>query len=197
MEKENFDRLNFPNHTKQGSHGFTLIEVLVTISIIIIVTGIVLVNYQGGQKQLILQRAVNKLSQDIRMVQEMAMSAQKYNGAVPSGGYGIAFTSSIDTYFIYADCDVGTSYGWKFTPSGTPCAGSTGELLEEVKLEESVSISAFSALVPFSINFVPPDPTVYFNATTTSSSEWIQLEISGQTKKVTVNSVGLITITKP
>lgn len=176
-----------------NNKGFTLLEMIVTIGIMVLLTGIVLINYQEGQKQLALQRAANKLAQDIRRVQEMAMSAQEYNGAIPAGGYGVYFIdSSPNSYILFADCTVPPNYVYNDT--GNPCAGGFPEKIQEIELEKSIIIDNLSAS-PLDITFVPPDPTIYFNTATTSSLESIQLSVSsGQTKTIKVNGAGLITI---
>jgi len=56
--------------------GITFIELMVTISIIFITSLIVSPNYQKIQKELALQRASYKISQDLRRTQAAAMSAQ-------------------------------------------------------------------------------------------------------------------------
>jgi len=131
---------------------FTIIELLVTISVIMILTGIVLVSYQTGQKQLTLQRATSKLAQDIRRVQGMAMSAKECQpcGGVPAGGYGIYLHQGDDFYILYAD-------GGNEQRDGNGISGDFD--IETIYIEEGVYIVNLTPATA-SINFKPPDPTI-------------------------------------
>jgi Tfp pilus assembly protein FimT len=174
---------------------FALIELLVVISIIVILTGIVFAGYRTGQQQLALQRAANQLAQDIRRAQGLALAAENFHGAVPSGGYGIYFSGTgITSYILFADCDNDKTYDTANTCpdcSVAPCnSNQFPEQLETIELEKDVSISALSSS-PLQIAFTPPDPTVTI---TLSAPGQITLSLSGQTKTITVNKAGLIEI---
>ena len=84
--------------------GFTLTELLVVASIIILFSAIVLANYQTGNKQFALQRSAHKLAQDIRRAQEMAMSAKECEpcGNVVPPGYGIYTQQHYSSALRYA-----------------------------------------------------------------------------------------------
>lgn len=162
------------------NRGFTIIELLVVISIIVILTGVVLVGYRTGERQLALQRAANKLAQDIRRVQEMAMSAKEFGGIVPEGGYGIRFKQEESGhYIIFVDSNNNQDYD----------PGVDG-IVEDVKLEKGVEISNISNS-PLRITFTPPDPTTTIKP---GIPAWIQLGIGGQFKTINVNEVGMISI---
>lgn len=57
--------------------GFTLLEITVVVAVIALLSTIFLANYRGGDKQYALLRASHKLSQDMRTVEEMALSSRK------------------------------------------------------------------------------------------------------------------------
>ena len=175
MKQKAFTRLNFskknlgdlPSTTlgsgKSGA-GFTLIEILVVVSIIIVLSVIVLADYEFGGYQLSLQRSVHKLAQDIRTAEEMAMSAKSFAGAMPVGGYGIYLEHQTSTYILFADIN-GNGVYWT--------AGSgyeTNERVEILELENNTEITML-CLDPMpcacssrlSIVFIPPDPIIKFN----------------------------------
>lgn len=175
--------------------GFTLIEILAVVSVMIILSGIVLVNYKSFGDQFALQRSANQLAQDIRRAQEMAMSAKECthptacpSGGVPSGGYGVYIDKfQNDRYFIYADNNADEYY-------------SSGEAIETIYLEKEVIILS---LVPpsanFSINFKPPDPTIKIKDVAGQDKENITITIAlktdnTRTKTITVNKAGLVEI---
>ena len=183
--------------------GFTIIELLVVISIIAILSGIVLIDYRSGQQAFALQRTASKLAQDIRRAQEMAMSAGECTfcdlscspNGVPSG-YMVVFTSN-PNYSIFADD------GDKVFDSGD-----CNILGNPIPFEKGIVIDALSSDLTFepflSITFTPPDPIVticHGSASCSVSSGWIRLCIEGSdcldpsnTKTININTVGRIEI---
>jgi len=156
---------------------FTLIELLVVTGIIILLSALVLPNYRTGESQLALQRSANKLAQDIRRAQEMAMSAKEFEGVVPPGGYGINFQTNLTSYILFADLNNNKIFD-------------SGEAIETLSLERGVKISNLSPASPLTISFTPPDPTVNINPS--NSLAIITLSNNGQTKIIKVNKAGLI-----
>ena len=156
---------------------FTLIELLVVTGIIILLSALVLPNYRTGESQLALQRSANKLAQDIRRAQEMAMSAKEFEGVVPPGGYGINFQTNLTSYILFADLNNNKVFD-------------SGEAIETLSLERGVKISNLSPASPLTISFTPPDPTVNINLS--NSLAIITLSNNGQTKIIKVNKAGLI-----
>lgn len=87
--------------------GFTLIELLVIISITVLMTIALFANYGKGNDSFALERAGQKLSQDLRRTQEMAMSG--FEGETSSNGYGIFFDKTAGSegkYIIYMNKNV-------------------------------------------------------------------------------------------
>lgn len=194
------DPRSYLRQSASTQKGFTIIELIVVISIITILSAIVLVSYRTGERQLMLQRAASKLAQDIRRAQEMAMSARECTpppvscpagGGVPVGGYGLYIDKSQpDRYFIYADSN--TSPGAEQYSSGEEIE--TIFLEKEVKIEDLVPASA-----NFSINFRPPDPTIKMKDAAGIDKENVTIIIAlivnpSQTKTIKVNKAGRIEI---
>ena len=179
--------------------GFTLVELLVSIFIIVLISGIILANYRVGGRQFALQRSANKLAQDIRRAQAMAMGAkecQECGGGVPPG-YGVILDTNWDNkkYRLYADTNGDNGF---FTPPDTIIEPPYVELEKGVIIKEiSLPPNTYSSV---SINFKPPDPTVSikFNVGPSGQPETIitlALETDlNKTKIVKVNSAGLIEI---
>jgi len=149
----------------------------VVTGIIILLSALVLPNYRTGESQLALQRSANKLAQDIRRAQEMAMSAKEFEGVVPPGGYGINFQTNLTSYILFADLNNNKVFD-------------SGEAIETLSLERGVKISNLSPASPLTISFTPPDPTVNINPS--NSLAIITLSNNGQTKIIKVNKAGLI-----
>jgi prepilin-type N-terminal cleavage/methylation domain-containing protein len=170
--------------------GFTLIELLVVTSIITFLSLIVLLNYRAGESQFALQRSANKLAQDIRRAEEMAVSAKVFAEEIPAV-YGIyCKRNNSPSCLLFADKDGQKDYD-------------DGEKIEDLELEKGIEFDSFSPGPSLTILFIPPDPTVYISyisdegdsATSTSAAISIKAKESGlPSKTIKVNSAGLITI---
>ena len=196
-------RLN-PRLSASTNKGFTMIEVLVVVFIIALMSGIIFSNYRQGGQQFALQRAAHKLALDIRRVEEMAMSAKEFEGAIPPGGYGVHFSSlSPYHYVLFADCDGDLEYDnpdCGLVSCAADCAFATPtnpfpESIEgEVEIEKPVWICKVCGenVDEQTIVFTPPEPKV--TLTPGGNSTLIVLKNNGQTKTVRVNKAGLIEI---
>lgn len=185
---------------------FTLIEITVVVTIIIFLALIFIVSYRGGEKEFALIRSANKLGQDLRAVQGMAMAGQKTapefgSETFPPGGYGIYFEKNSNSYILFADCndndiydEIGGATSCKEAKEqGTPYP----EKVKEFTFEEEVYISGFStpgdSLV---ITFFPPDPEIIINGNPDINLASIVLtfEDTDSVRSVKINKAGLIDI---
>ena len=158
--------------------GFTLIEIMIAVSIIILISAIVLLNYGNSGQQLALQRSANKLAQDLRTAEEMAISAAQTGGQVPQGGYGIYFSTTNSTqYILFADSNGNGSYD-------------AGEAVgNPITMEKKIKITSPSTLT---ITYSPPDPTVLINNNPANTSATITISNDNNSKSIIVNKTGLI-----
>jgi len=168
--------------------GFTLIELLTSIFIIIVIAGVVFANYRQGGQQFALQRSANKLAQDIRRAQAMAMGAKEYQGSVPPR-YGVELTTTNQNYYIlFADINDNGTYQ------------SNPDLeVERIFLETGVRIAELFTISPQTdlwIAFKPPDPTTEIRDPGGPRSIGIiqLIGANNQTKTITVNAAGLIEV---
>lgn len=90
--------------------GFTLIELLIVVAIIVILPAVVVSNFPQIKSQFALSRSVYKLAQDIRKVQNMALSStphkDSFNLLRPVAGYGMYMDVNAlgnKKYILYAD----------------------------------------------------------------------------------------------
>ncbi len=159
---------------KKNNYGFTLVELLVIISIISLLSLAVVANYRSGQKQYALQTSAHKLAQNIRRVQEMAMAAREIDGRI---NHGIRVEPG-KNYYNLISCDIYNN-----------CVNT-----EEIKLETPIYIEAiFPSAGYLTIKFFPPDPTVIFEPDDNPVSISLNYE-NGPGKTVKVNKAGLIEV---
>lgn len=173
------------------SKGFTIVELLVVIFIITTLTTVSVAYYRQGEKQLAFQRTVSKVVQDIRRVQEMAMSGKKCPTGVlctNESRYGIGFErQKKDSYFIFIDNGDGFYKEHE------------DYILEEVKLGNETEIIRLeiegTSRNQVFITFLPPDPTTIIKHSAgipSSLNAKITIKYKTQEKSIEVNKFGLI-----
>lgn len=222
MKPEKYNMKNKINCPCSKKRGFTLLEITVVVAIITLLSTIFLANYRAGERVFALQRSIHKLSQDLRRVEEMAISAQGFKesddtSTFPKGGYGIYFKIN-PTFgecenvpngyciFLFADCNGDKQYNGP-AAGIISCADATsenpfsnGEKIEELSLENGIKVSEFSHSEYYdylNITFFPPDPEVTFNFEGSTIEEdfvSITLTINGSSKMAKVYKTGLIDI---
>ena len=170
--------------SKKNKLGFTLIELLMVMAIIIIMSIIVVTRHHGSKENLEVKMSANKLAQDLRRVEEMAMSNMKppvY--PIPdafNGTYGIVFNEGINGYKLFADlnnnndCDLSD---WQESTSLT---------------SESIIVYDLDPLNPLVILFTPPDPTITIPGSSSEALITIRSNINLQEKTIKINEAGLI-----
>lgn len=118
--------------TSQSQQGFTLIELMVTISIIVLVTGIALTRYSAFNSTILLNNEAYEVALDIRRAQAYGLSASGYGGDFRSP-YGICFDRiEPDRYRFFQDVS-----------GNGQCSG--GEILETIMLDSRFVISELCA----------------------------------------------------
>ncbi len=174
---------------KINKYGFTLVELLVSLSIIILITTIFLANYKSTNKRSGLVLATQKLASDIRLIQTYSLGAKENNGIVPPGGWGIVFDKTLDnntSIIIFAD---DSSLDFTRALDGS-------EDVETVDFPEGIYIELLDTSISVSkadLVFLPPKPTTYINANSTETLN-IQLSDGVSTTTIQVNQFGLIDV---
>ena len=90
----------------KSARGFTLNELLVSMAILGILSGLLIANFSRGRLSDDLRISSQSLASNLRRVQNLAQIGQSLvTGVVPPGGYGIAFEwlPNQNTYSIFAD----------------------------------------------------------------------------------------------
>lgn len=161
--------INQPTNYPIKRKGFTLIEMLVVMSIVALLSVLILAQYRYAQKQYALQQAAEKLASDIRRAQNMAISGAGITQNIY--GYGIYLKKDDSTYTLYADTEP-----TRTTKNGNCFYDRTGPSKDDkeydVTLSSGINIEKVEPAYPVStgpykdslhICFVPPDPSTYIN----------------------------------
>lgn len=178
----------------QGCLGFTIPELLVSIFIIVLMTGISVIGWSSGETALALDRAAHKLAQDVRKATELAQRAQPLVlplECVSPGkikGYGVHVSSGVPTsYIIYAECNDNSAYN-----------SEADTIVQTVALEGKIRIASATTPSSFSVLFVPPVPTItIWSGTGNVDQATITLSVAGDTsrsKTIMITTKGIIDI---
>ncbi len=180
---------------RQNNKGYSIIEFLVVIFVIAVLTAVVVASYQPFKKNLLLSQSAEKMAEDIKRMEAMAIASQQWSkcpqGEV-KGGYGVSFQNG--GYILFADCNSDFNFN-----------DNDKEKIEEVALNKDIvlNISYISAspspspsVSPSPSNtaicFVPPNPNVNFSPNSDSEAVQVTLSINGRIKNIFVNKAGLI-----
>ena len=183
----------------ETSLGFTIVELLIVITIIGVMAGVVWVNYSEFNKVFSLERSANQTAQEIRMVLEKAISVEIPEGAVGEdfkGGYGVFFEIDQDNFIVFID----TNNTGRFNSGDNP-------IIKEFFFESGVKIKNAQLLGDPNCNdqknfrsvvFLPPDPTVFIGGKISEKSRCDSIEVIltheylDEDRKIKVNRAGLI-----
>ena len=169
------------------SKGFSLIEVIAVLAIIVIITGIVIFNIGTERQNSALLRSAQNLSLNLRRTQSFALSSKTYKTTGVPCGWGVHFNEASSTsYIIFADL-----------ASAQDCsdedfirASNSSEDFEVTNLEAGITINSLSNNLS-DVVFTPPDPTVKFTPDQTSVSV-VLINKNGATRAININKTGFI-----
>lgn len=178
-----FFKLKTPSSRREG--GFTMMETVVAIFVIVTISGIMLINYRSGGATNDLKRAISKTALDLSRAQNAALNTTLFGASAPFG-YGIYYSTNNPTQaLLFADLNDNKSYD---------VAG--GELVETINLYSGVRISALSPSSPLVVFFRAPEPRTFINGLS-SGTATITLQLisnTAETRRVIVNASGQINI---
>lgn len=153
--------------------GFTLIEILVVLTILSFLTSILILYSRGGEGQILLFREQSKLVSDILRAKSLAI--QTFQTQEKVCGYGIHFeTAPYNNYVIFKEP--------KGADPDNPCGANNrrydaGEEFEPATNLEDYGINLDQATIG-DVFFLPPDPKIYFDSLPASGEARITLMAS-------------------
>lgn len=189
----------FSKHTKKK--GFTMIEMLVGIFILVVLIGIILANFKQGGRNDDLRRSVAEVTSVLRKAQNLSLIGSQQN--LPSGMsnntgiFGVHFALAQPTkYLLFLDFKnaAGQNVSDGLYQSGEELPNSTYDL----PLNTTLSVLNPNSGNVLDITFSPPKPTIYFNGVATATLAEIKVyqASTNNSKFVRVNRIsGQINIT--
>jgi type II secretory pathway pseudopilin PulG len=178
---------------------YTLIEMIVSISVITMITALFIVNYRSAEKRTDIIMAAQALVADLHLAQNNALGLVKYNQIVPAGGWGVNFKAGENTYMLFADLEAPGGSGYLDYNEGE------GEIAYGARLTklppgitiEELRIGGTTSEGEVNVSFLPPDPqTNIYDGVATSTSLEIELKEArnNSIKTIRVNFLGLIEV---
>ncbi len=169
--------------------GFTLIEMLITISIISILLSSMVSSSSLGRREFILTSSQQQLRAIISRAKSLSLStALSTLGTIC--GYGVRIDKDSKTAFIFRDLKISANCPGDniYSAGGSEKLGGS---LNEIKLDNSLSFSGNTDVV-----FIPPDPTTIINGDPNSLPVEIVIKAGDNNiRKIIINKAGLIDLT--
>lgn len=186
-----------PGKDVSGKEGFTLIEMIVSISMVVIVAALFIANYRSANKRTDLIMAAQSLVADLHLAQNNTLGLVKYGDIVPAGGWGINFDIAKNIYTLFADLNAPETTGYLDYDVGE---GEINYGARITQLPAGIEISNLKtdsspAASQVNVTFLPPDPqTNIYDGTATSSALEIEFKElrNNSVKTVKVNFLGLV-----
>lgn len=89
--------------------GFSIIELIVAISILVIINAVIFASYPKFQQSISLRRTSQEIASTIYQAQTYALSVKEFQGQFP--GYGVRFDKNLpDSFTLFADINGNKSY---------------------------------------------------------------------------------------
>jgi Tfp pilus assembly protein FimT len=178
---------------------FTLLEMMVSISIIIVLTIVFMTNYHFVNNRTDLTMVAQKLVADLHAAQNNALGLSKYNGLVPPGGWGIILNKSQNFYTLFADEDAPGNSGYlQYSPAseGVISYGARTTPLPAGIVISNLQTDQASSTAAVNVTFLPPDPqTNIYNVTSGATSTTLLITLkelqNNSIKTVRVDFLGL------
>lgn len=189
------------NKNRQGTAcrqaGFTIVELIVTTSILVIVSTLIFANYPKFRENVSLKKTAQEIALTIRRAQTYGLSVREFRqgtGIFP--GYGVHFDIAYpDSFVLFADINGNNAYD------------GTTEDIESLKIQTNEKLSSLCTNVKTSppgscgfnkidIIFFRPKPLVTIKA---DGSDFFDAEIKivsprGQIKTIVILSSGQISV---
>ena len=166
-----------------NSRGFTILETLVVVSIIVLLSSVLILYSRTGENQVVLFRDQSRLITGLNRAK--SLSVQAFNASGLSCSFGVHFSKTENAFLIFRDL-------------ATDCQNAdhiysgVDELFENYQLSSRIQ---FGEITLTDIVFIPPDPEILIDNDSSKIEATVALETLNGNASLTVkvNNVGQIT----
>ncbi len=203
---------------RSQNSGFTLVEMLVSISIASLIMTTVFFNYRTFTDDLALSAAAQEMAIAVRQTQSYGLTVKEVTigGGQFSSAYGIYFDlNQPSNYYLFADTNTTGNARYRYDV-GSGCGSGSTECIEKFNLNNGVQITSIcdanacppaSGVEMMNISFLRPipDASIYFytnsaGASVVGPSGKGKIKLTsprGSTMTITVDSTGQVLVQKP
>ncbi len=172
-----------PYSAQSSQHGFTMLELLVVITILVLTTAATIPSFAGYIRNQGLKQAIENVRSDIRNVQNKALtgtSSDMLIGGVPIRYWAVKFSPNSTTYEYFVATSTASC------PASIPVAQTKGatSLAETISVKTASSFCLFFDMANGDIISVPSASQVIVGYTSSSAS--------GDCRRLMFNPNGLI-----
>ena len=198
---------------KNSKKGFTLVELLVTIVIFVILTGVTLFNQKGFDNTVLLKNLAYDIALTIRQAQTYGVNVKESQVSGKFSSYGVYFntTTNNKSFVLFADNGKNNSTGYyilvpdgKFSGS-MDCPSNDNECLQKYLLKQNAYISNLCVgtsidncanVSELTIYYKRPDPDAVINDTNSYSEITVSSATNSASSTIVVTGPGQIYIKK-
>lgn len=216
----NNDTKNLKKSYLKPSRGFTLVELLVTLSLFVVLTTVVLFSNSQFNGSILLTNLAYDVALTVRQAQTYGVNVREVSTGVFDKAYGVHFETTRDKQFLlFSDSD-GLGNDGRYNGNWT-CNSGGDECLNSYSIKRGNKISATHVVSSsdddcpnltgclvkeLDITFLRPDPDAKFKAKKSSSGGSVDditeatITVTsadgGSIRKIVVNSTGQISVTR-
>ena len=144
-----------------SNKGFTTIELLVNISLVLLLSGLVITYNRIGERQIIFIKERAKFVDTLYKAK--SLSVQTFSDTVTPCGFGVEIANDLREYILFRDLPNDDNGECSSADNSYLSRSNEDELIERNFLEEGIEFNV-PGIQPYSIVFIPPDPDVVISS---------------------------------
>lgn len=157
---------------KPRTAGFTLFEMLISVAIIIIVSGVVLYNHNQFESDTDITSLAYQIALSVREAQVKSISVRQYGGSFNTRQYGIHLSKAEpESYILFADSNDDGRYTFSGTDDMVCSTGSGTECVEKVTLGRDNYIEGWRGIL-----WIGGDQLVYGGSNTFTDIDFLDIK---------------------
>jgi len=167
--------------------GLTVIEMLVTIGVLTVLSGLLVLYSRSGEQTSTLLREAAKMATDINRVKNLAITTMEFSTKdgrkINPCGYGVYFDRSQNQYIIFGDLSQNCQTSNHLRTADGSADVETINITKPLKFQRVDIDQVF---------FLAPDPTIYFQPSGINEAQIQFRAPNGTTMGVKINKTGQV-----